>query len=152
MQIYLAGRYSRRLELCGYRDMIHDLTKHKVKAVWLNGQHQLNLEGVPIGEDGEVLIENPVVSEVADELRMRFAQDDVNDVKSCDLLIAFTEEPRSEKSGYSRGGRHVEMGIALGLRTPVWIVGPRENLFCYLPSVMRYNTIDEAVKTLSMFE
>jgi hypothetical protein len=48
------------------------------------------------------------------------------DLAQSDCLIAFTERP---PSGPGRGGRHVELGIALanGLRTMV--VGWQENLF-----------------------
>lgn len=138
MRIYLAARYSRRLELCGYREQLRAIG-HTVDAVWLNGEHQISDAGVPIGEHGESLVEGKLrpgerlspedQSDAAKVLRMKFAHDDFRDVVSCDLLIHFTEQPRSD-SGRGRGGRHVEMGIALGMMKRVWIVGPRENLFC----------------------
>lgn len=56
MRIYLAGRYSRRLELCGYREQLRALG-HVVDAVWLNGEHQVDDAGEPIGEHGESLVE-----------------------------------------------------------------------------------------------
>lgn len=42
--VYLAARYSRRLELCGYRAQ---LAEHgiEVPARWLNGSHQLDNDG-----------------------------------------------------------------------------------------------------------
>jgi hypothetical protein len=131
---YLAARYTRRLELCGYRAELQALG-HDVPARWLNGSHQLDNQGRPIGEAGELLFENG--SPEADQYRQRFAQDDYYDVIAADRLIAFTEQPRS---GHSRGGRHVELGIALGLDIPVVVVGPRENVFCWLPQVTHYDT------------
>jgi len=45
-------------------------------------------------------------------------------------VITFTETPRSSNS---RGGRHVEFGIALGMRKRAVVIGPRENVFHCLP-------------------
>lgn len=132
MIIYLAARYTRRLELCGYRAQLQALG-HQVPARWLNGGHQLDNNGRPLGENGELMFETGAPE--VDHFRWRFAQDDFEDVSAADLLVAFTEEPRS---GNSRGGRHVELGIALGQGKPVAVVGPRENVFCWLPRVSHY--------------
>ena len=154
MRIYLAGRYSRRLELCGYREQLRRLG-HTVQAVWLDGEHQISNEGLPIGEQGESLVEGTLrpgerlspedMSERAAALRSKFAGDDFRDVLMCELLIAFTEPPRSSAS---RGGRHVELGIALGQMKRVWIVGPRENIFCWLEDVRQFDTWGEAMRQL----
>lgn len=153
MKIYLAARYSRRLELCGYREQLRQLG-HAVDAAWLNGNHQISGEGVPIGEHGEALVEevtyidenmaNDAVSNRAAKLRQKFAQDDFRDVISCDLLIAFTEHPC--QGGRNRGGRHVELGIALGRMKGVYVVGPRENLFCWLDDVIQFDTWAECLQ------
>ena len=139
LRIYLAARYSRRLELCEYRDEIHRATPHVVKAEWLNGNHQISDDGKPIGETGEALVEGDdgSTSAKAAALRAKFAQDDFRDVITCDLLIAFSEPPRSNAS---RGGRHVEFGVALGLAKRVWVVGPRENIFHWLEDVRQFET------------
>ncbi len=94
MRIYLAARYSRRLELCEYRAQLVS-AGHTVDAVWLNGEHQIGDHGIPIGEHGEALVEGDdgSTSERAAALRQRFAQEDFRDVLMCDLLIAFTEQP-----------------------------------------------------------
>lgn len=140
MITYLAGRYSRRLELCGYRDelTVRGLT---VRSRWLDGGHQIADDGMPLTKEGERRFETGDSS--ADHLRGKFAQDDLEDVLACDLLIAFTEEPDQ-----ARGGRHVELGIALGATLAgstmrernrrIIICGPRENLFCWLPLVENY--------------
>ena len=146
MKIYLASRYSRREELCGYREQIRRIG-HTVDAVWLNGQHQISDRGIPIGEQGEALVEGDdgSTSERAAALRSKFAEEDFRDVMNCDLLIAFTEPPRSSAS---RGGRHVELGIALGMMKRVWIVGPRENIFCWLEDVRHFETWIECFEML----
>jgi hypothetical protein len=105
---------------------------HTVQAVWLDGEHLV--EGTL--RPGERLSQHDQ-SERAARLRQKFAADDFRDVTMCELLIAFTEKPREEAS---RGGRHVELGIALGQIKRVWIVGPRENIFCWLEDVRQFDT------------
>lgn len=133
-QIYLASRYSRREELCGYRIQLAQ-NGFLVQARWLDGGHQLSDRGIPIG-DGK---ENA-------KLRAKFARDDWEDVTNADAVINFTESPRSNAS---RGGRHVEYGIALGMRKPVYVVGYRENIFHWLPEVLFFETFDEVLRVLA---
>lgn len=135
MRIYLAARYSRREELCGYRAELQAMG-HIVTSRWLNGNHQIDTSGKPIGESGEALVEDGADDRAA-EMRAHFAQEDFFDVMNADMLIAFTEVPRS---GHSRGGRHVELGIAIGTMKRIRIVGPRENVFCWLPEVRAYES------------
>jgi hypothetical protein len=148
MRIYLAARYSRRLELCGYREQLQAVG-HTVQAVWLDGKHQIADDGKPIGDHGEGLVEGRFDQEEYSErtaaLRNRFAMDDYRDVTMCELLIAFTEPPRSNSS---RGGRHVELGLALGMMKSVWIVGPRENIFCWLEDVRQFETWEACFERL----
>jgi len=68
-------------------------------------------------------------------LRRLFAEHDRDDVLAADMLVAFTEPPRSCAT---RGGRHVELGLALGYGKRVAVIGPRENVFCWLPQVEHY--------------
>lgn len=145
--VYLAARYSRRLELVGYREELTARGFH-VPARWLNGSHQLDNSGRPIGETGELMFENG--SAAADHYRAKFALDDYEDVVTSSLLVAFTETPRSNDAGAGRGGRHVELGIALGLRIPVAVIGPRENVFCWLPQVRHFEAWPEFLAGLNM--
>ncbi len=149
MRIYLAARYSRRAELCGYRHEL-ELIGHTVQAVWLDGKHQISDTGTPIGDAGESLVEDDDGSTHvrAAALRSKFAKDDFRDVLSCDLLISFTEPPRSD-GGRSRGGRHVEFGIALGMMKRVWVVGYRENIFHWLEDVRFFETWEKALEQLA---
>lgn len=135
MKIYLASRYGRRAELCGYKKILEELG-YVVTSRWLSGDHAIGgSDSPPDGDNGEM-------SQQAIENRRQFAEEDVEDVLACDLLIAFTEP---ETSPYSRGGRHVELGIAIGTLADVLIVGHRENIFCWLPYVSFAKTFDEAL-------
>lgn len=147
MRIYLAARYSRREELCGYREQLRAIG-HTVQAVWLDGKHQISDEGAPIGDAGEALVEGDdgSTSLRSEALRRQFAVDDRRDVLNCDLLIAFTEPPRSNAS---RGGRHVELGIAIGRMKRIMIVGPRENIFCWLDEIEHFESWDAFLATIS---
>lgn len=148
-RVYLAARYSKREVLCGYRREIEDFGA-KVTSRWLNGDHQLDDRGRPIYEDGTLVLDEDGSAQAPDAARLRFAQEDAADVLLASVLIAFTEEPRATNS---RGGRHVELGMALGVLAAnrewrdsslhhfgppmrrVIVVGPRENVFTWLPEV-----------------
>ncbi|MCL4413180.1 MAG: hypothetical protein M1522_00285 [Actinobacteria bacterium] len=125
---YLAARYSRREELCEYKAAL-EARGHLVPARWLLGEHQVHgVEAARAVEAG-----GPVPAAQA----VLFAEDDVEDLMAADLLVCFTEEPRCEAT---RGGRHVELGIALGMRRLgvgplIVVVGPLENVFCALPEI-----------------
>lgn len=132
LKFYLAARYSRRLELCGYREDLATLGI-EVTSRWLNGSRQLDNQGIPITDEGERRFEDGDPS--VDHLREHFATEDMADVLVAGTLVAFTEEPRVSSS---RGGRHVEPGMALAAAKRVVVVGPRQNVFCWLPQVDHY--------------
>jgi hypothetical protein len=142
MKIYLASRYSRREELCQYRTELQAVG-HTVTSRWLNGEHQIDDGGKPIGEHGEALVEGTLrsgeklseheVSTRADALRAHFVKEDCEDVYAAECVISFTEQPRSPLG--TRGGRHVEFGLAVAWGKRLLVVGCRENLFHYLPQV-----------------
>jgi len=125
---YLAARYGRRLELVEYADQLRELG-HQVTSRWLEGQHQADTLEVDAG--GEV--------HQVPEIACRFAEEDVEDVTFADVVVAFSEPPRSSAS---RGGRHVEFGMALGWvlavdggRRRVVVIGQRENVFHCLSQI-----------------
>ena len=135
MKIYLAARYSRLSELQGYADELREIG-HRVDAHWLRGEHQMN----------EVWTVESASASVPMEGRP-FAEDDLYDVFEADMLIAFSEEPRT--GGASRGGRHVELGLALAWDKEIIVVGPRENVFHTLPQVRHFWRWPEALEALT---
>lgn len=142
-RIYPAGRYSRRIELCGYRDQLRSIG-FDVQSRWLDGGHQISDTGTPIGDHGEALVESS--SDGATALRGRLATDDFDDVCAADIVINFTEPPWS---GAPWDGRHVEFGIALALSKTVIVVGYRENLFHWLDEVEFYKSWKSLLKELT---
>lgn len=125
MRIYLAARYGRADELRGYRDTLRELG-HKVDCRWLEGDHRI----------ADETLNQP---DVPNTEGIKFAIEDYVDVLNCDLLLMFSEIPRS---GHSRGGRHVEFGLALAWSKLTTVIGPRENVFHYLPKVCTMPSFD----------
>jgi nucleoside 2-deoxyribosyltransferase len=126
MRIYLASRYSRYPEMQRYRDDLRTLG-HVVTARWLEGAHQA------------------LDDELESEAAARFAQEDCEDLASAECVISFTEPPRT---GATRGGRHVEHGMALALKKRTIVVGFRENVFHSLPVVEFFECWEEALHAL----
>jgi hypothetical protein len=71
--------------------------------------------------------------------RLRAAEDDLEDLASSDVCVAFTDGPlatsETPTSSAGSGGRHVEFGYALASGLRLLVVGPREHLFHELPAV-----------------
>lgn len=128
MKFYLAARYSRREELAGYAEQLRALG-HEVTSRWLEGNHQISDAGLESEEAIYIAA------------RRRFAREDIDDLLAADVCVSFTETPRS---GHSRGGRHVEFGVAIAdPRLDCVVIGPRENVFHCLDCVRVYASWDE---------
>jgi hypothetical protein len=133
VRIYLAARYPRREELCGYRSEL-EARGHQVTSRWLDGPAQVLPDGTALGAQRESRFEADDPREAA--TRALFARRDLADIDAAELLIAFTEDPAlPSPPGAARGGRHADLGYATGRGMPVIVCGPRENLFCHLPQV-----------------
>lgn len=133
LSVYLAGRYGRRQELAGYAAELGDRGVI-VTSQWLAGPGQRRVGGTTLGPERERAIEAGTTEAFA--LRGECASQDLADIAAADVLIAFTEPPTS---AYSRGGRHVELGVALATNKTVIVVGPRENVFHCLPGLWHYD-------------
>lgn len=64
--------------------------------------------------------------------RRYVAAGDLRELDRAGVLLAFTERP----GRYFTGGRHVELGYALGMRKVVVVIGPDENVFHCHPGVL----------------
>lgn len=122
--IYIAGRFDRKEELRGYADTLTSLGYY-VTSTWLYGKHE---------SDGEC---------TTDELAA-FAEEDLLDIMNADVLLAFTETP---EIGYQTGGRHVELGFALGQGIDVAIIGPPENVFHHHKGVRTFASFDALMES-----
>lgn len=130
MKAYLAGRYSRRSELCACRDQLRSLGI-EVTSRWLDGDY-------PTDPSGRSLV-------APDRVRARVAAEDMSDVLDADMLVAFTEPDRND----GRGGRHVEFGIALAAGKSLIVIGAAENVFYCHPHVKRFPAWDDFIGFLT---
>ena len=112
-------------ELRGYADQLEH-HGHVVTSRWISGEHEA--------------LDSELLSPINRRLAQKFFEDDMQDLLVADALIAFTEPA---DSGFSRGGRHVEFGIALAAGLRLFVVGPRENLFYLASRVRHYWTFEE---------
>lgn len=140
MKIYLAARYSKRLELCELKSHIESLG-HTITSRWLLGGHQWN------GMASAVWSDEQEAAGIIPPAAVRFAQDDIEDIGACDCLIAFPDTPREPST--SRGGMHVELGYALGIGKRIIVCGIRQNVFHLLPEVEFLETKQAVLAALS---
>ena len=131
MKIYLASRYTRREELLRYAQELAGMG-HIITSRWIYGSHQISDDGLS--------------DEACEELRKRFALEDYIDLLTAECVVSFTEPP---KSPFSRGGRHVEFGMAIASSKRCIVVGYRENVFHCLPGVQFYPDWESLNKALT---
>lgn len=109
MKIYLAARFSRLEEMRKYaEELIED--GHEITSSWNFG-----------GEEGLTFTDIALL--------------DVKDVLSADAVVSFTEPYGSSNPG---GGRHVEFGVALATKKKLFIVGEREQVFHWWPTIVQF--------------
>jgi nucleoside 2-deoxyribosyltransferase len=110
VKVYLCAAWQRQAQLRGYRDRLV-AAGVAVTSSWLD-------------------LTGPLPT-TAEEARAA-ALLDLGDLDRADEVVAFTELPAI---GYLTGGRHVEVGYALAVGKPIWLVGPPENVFHHHPLV-----------------
>jgi hypothetical protein len=115
-RVYLAAKFSRQDEMRNIAGQLRD-NGFLCDPAWLGEAHDLPVDAAPDDPRGS-----------------KFAADDWHDLRQADTVICFTEKP-GDITGRGRGGRHVEMGLALAWEKRVLVVGYRENVFCWLPQV-----------------
>lgn len=118
MKIYIAGRYDRHPEFRSYRARLEAIG-HEVTSRWIDPTQHLAVA-------------------LSDWQR---ATDDLEDLAGADIVLMFT-------GGTPGGaGRWVELGYALALGRPVWLIGTRENMFHQLPQI-QFDSLEEAMHAL----
>lgn len=130
MNVYLAASFDQQSRMREYAAQLGALNI-RVTSRWIRGEHEIT--------DGE-LEQHPALAH-------RYANDDRLDVMASDIFVMFTNLPST------RGGRHVEFGIAVGsrygARIETWVVGKRENVFQYWEEVKLFETWEDALAELT---
>jgi hypothetical protein len=129
MRIYLAARFSRAREMQIIAKRLNALG-HSVTSRWI-------WRGDGTGDD------------CASHDHAEFcAMQDLHDLKIADTCISFTEAPGVQSR--NRGGRHVEFGISQALGHAQIVIGPRENVFHYLPDIKCFDTFERFIIHLAL--
>lgn len=81
-------------------------------------------------------------AEIGADERPVIAQEDYNDIAASDALVLIAGPDR-----YS-GGKFVEAGIAVGLGRRVYVIGRRENMLMWLPSIVAVDSPQELCESL----
>jgi len=129
MKIYFSARYSRLPELQGYAKEL-ELLGHIVTSRWVEGQPQhFDRDSLEPGN------RDAATAHLASSL---------GDLTTSDAVVSFTEEPGVQ----TLGGRHVELGVAIAMDKPVFVIGPVENLFYLLAENSRFDNFGQFVRWL----
>jgi hypothetical protein len=124
MQIYLAARYGRFPEMQRHATALMALG-HQITSRWIWGVHQA--------------LDSHLLHPTFRHRSAQFAAEDQEDLRCADTFIGF-----SEILGLpSRGGRHVELGMALAWEKRILIIGGAEHVFHCLPGLEHYSTLQE---------
>lgn len=126
MKVYISARYSRKAEVA---DVAATLTRRgfEVVSTWHTEEHLPSVQ----------LVEIP-----PGRLRL-YARRDLLEIRLCEVFLLLSE---SDATWNRRGGRHVEFGYALGYHKAIAVIGPRENIFHYVPGVYHHATLDEFIE------
>jgi hypothetical protein len=132
MKIYIAASYPRKAEaktlaliLAGHG--------HTIVSTWTEMDEGYNNDGIRERE-----------STYQYHKRLQAAAiRDVKQVKECDVIISFTDG----ENQLTRGGRHSEFGIAVGLNKKLICIGPKEHVLHYLPNINEFADLDSFLHT-----
>lgn len=122
VSIYLAAKYARREEMETIAVKLMNEYGYDITARWVFG-----------GEEGKSNEEIAVF--------------DLGDVNAADTIISFTEGPNM----YTTGGRHVEFGYGIATGKRLVVIGPRENVFHNFPTVEQFDTLEDWLKSESLY-
>jgi hypothetical protein len=128
LRVYIAARFARKAEVAELAGLI-ECAGAEVCTAWFND---------PMPADADL---DDYTVEQAEALASR----DLSEMRSANLCISLTEDPNAT---WKRGGRHQEFGFCLGQGLPLWIVGPRETIYHYLPWVECFATVQEMLDAL----
>ena len=130
MRFYLAAQYARREELRAYAA---ELAKIGIESTahWLDETSPLN---------------GTLSNHSADHTTW-LADRDIADIERADALVLFTN---GSETKIVRGAHHFEAGYAYGRGKRVITVGPRDNVFYYLPCIPNYPTWAEAFEQFKL--
>lgn len=136
IKVYLAGFFDTRERLVGIRRQFI-AAGYAVTSSWLDEAPENQPKGAKTLTEAE---SNSNFAFTQEDL-LHYAERDFADVVGSDMLIVDTLDVTP------RGGREVEVGIALALNKPVIVVGPERNVFHKL-AIQHYTGWGDAMADL----
>ncbi len=124
IRVYVAGKWQDRTKIRLWYALLKELG-YEITCDWTAHEYP--------GEDEANLLEEYAVA-------------DIEGVQDCDLLLAVFEEDLHYR------GALVEMGAALALKKPVWILGHSQDscIFTNHPLVCTFGDVDRLVSALKL--
>jgi hypothetical protein len=116
MNLYLAGDYELRAELEALADTL-EAAGHFITSRWVRESQPVSTDWV----DRFIEIQNQV-EHISSEDSARIALHDLDDLSAAEAMVLVNGPS-------TRGGKHVELGAALAMDMPVYLIGPRTNIF-----------------------
>ena len=126
MLVYIAAPFSYKDDLKSFRAELEE-RRIEVTSRWLD----------------ECAAPTATLDQFPDDYHLDTTNTDINDINRCNVLVLFTIDPLGPPK--PRGGRHWETGYAYAKGKEIVIIGPRENIFHYLPDVKVFSTKTEAL-------
>lgn len=130
LSVYLAAPYATKDEIRRHASELEALGC-EVTAQWLDEPHAATVA---------------FTSRDPEELRA-FARRDIDDIARAEVFLFFSLDPEQPTK---RGGRHVELGLAVAQGKRIIVIGPRENIFHFLPEIEVVPTFTAAIELLGL--
>lgn len=130
MKVYLAAGFSRKQEIADKTKELESIGI-RVTSTWPTENAAPNCE----------------LHQFTDDYHAEMASRDVDEIRQADALVLFTHDPNIP---FKRGGRMHEAGFAHALGKRLYVCGPKENIFHYLPEIEQYDSWDTLKAVLAM--
>ena len=122
--IYIAARYSLKETVTFIAELLGG-DGHNILSDWHEEHHAPDVK----------------VQDLSDKENRHVAYKDMLQVRGATAMVFLAEHP---DTATVRGGRHVEFGIAVEREIPIFVLGPRENIFHYMNTrVQHFETLDD---------
>lgn len=126
LSFYLAAAFKEQLRLRNYAEELRNMG-YVITSRWLFEERD-PLHDLQKNEDYSI-----------------YAEQDLEDIRACDVFIIFTVEPTEL---IKRGGKHFEAGYASGVYKPIVVIGPDENIFYQLKGTTHFNSWSDFISSI----
>jgi hypothetical protein len=143
VRVYVAASALRQDDARWMRNVLQS-AGHVVTSRWIDVKNVGYVKFCERDADGNWIGTTSEVEQfLAEGIRLtRSAQEDMQDVLSADAVVCITGD------AYTKGGRHSEVGLAIGASKKVVIYGPREQVFHFHPLCVEARTSAEVLRAL----